>query len=66
MNAQVISDAVWAALAAVVLAVTGSSHLARSRIERPSALLHRMETRRWLYVALVLGWMWLGWHFFAR
>jgi hypothetical protein len=66
MNAQVLSDALWAALAAVALAVAGSSHLAKSRIERPSTLLHRIETHRSLYVALVLGWMWLGWHFFAR
>ena len=66
MTAEVVSDALWAALAALTLALVASTHLPGSRVERLSALLHRVEATRVGYVAAVLGWMWLGWHFFAR
>jgi hypothetical protein len=66
VNAQVVSDAVWAALAAAALALAASAHLAHSRVERLSALVHRLGSHRVTDVAVLLGWMWLGWHFFAR
>lgn len=66
MSAQVFSDALWAALAAAVLAAVAASHLSRPRLERLSVLVRRVEANRAAYVAVLLGWMWLGWHFFAR
>ena len=66
MSAQVFSDALWAALAAAVAAVVAASHLSRPRIERLSVVLRHIEANRAGYVAVLLGWMWLGWHFFAR
>jgi hypothetical protein len=66
VNAQVLSDAVWAALAAVVVAAVAASHLSRLRLERLSVVMRRIEANRAGYVAVLLGWMWLGWHFFAR
>jgi hypothetical protein len=66
MSAQVLSDALWAALAAVVVAAVAASHLSRLRLERLSVVVRRIEANRAGYVAVLLGWMWLGWHFFAR
>jgi uncharacterized protein DUF6186 len=66
VNVQIASDAIWAALGALTLALVASAHLPRSRVERLSGLLHRVEATRVGYAAVVLGWMWLGWHFFAR
>ena len=66
MTTQIVSDATWAALAALTLALVVAAHLPRSRIERLSGLVHRVEAVRVGYVAVMVGWMWLGWHFFAR
>jgi hypothetical protein len=66
VSAQTLSDAVWAALAATVAAALVVSHLPRPPLERLSALVRRAEVNRVGYVGIVLAWMWLGWHFFAR
>ncbi|MHB8219477.1 MAG: DUF6186 family protein [Acidimicrobiales bacterium] len=51
-----------ATLAVAILAVAGR----RGRVARPGALLGPVGAHPTVRVALVLGWMWLGWHFFAR
>jgi hypothetical protein len=66
VTVEVLSDALWAALAALTLGLAASTHLRASRVERLSALVHRVEAKRVGYVVVMLGWMWLGWHFFAR
>ncbi len=50
-----------ATLVVVALAMAG-----RGRIARPSALLLPVSTHPVVRVLVVLGWMWVGWHFFAR
>jgi hypothetical protein len=60
------ADAIWAALAAAVVGlavlsrvrpdtVAGARSVARSAVARPAWRL-----------AVFVGWMWLGWHLFAR
>jgi len=66
VSAQALTDALWALLAAAILAAVIASHLPRSRLLRLSALARRFEVSNPRYLVLVLGWMWLGWHFFAR
>ena len=66
MSAQVLSDALWGALAASVAMAVASSHLPRPPLERLSVLVRRLEANRAGYVAVLVGWMWLGWHCFAR
>ena len=66
MSVEAVSDAVWAALGVLTVTLAAGAHLPRSRLERLSAVLHRIEAARIGYVAVVLGWMWVGWHFFAR
>jgi hypothetical protein len=66
VSAQVLSDALWAGLAACVVAVVLASHLSRFRLERLTTLVRRFEENRAGYIVMLLGWMWVGWHFFAR
>jgi hypothetical protein len=66
MSAQAFSDALWVALAAAVAAAVVVSHLPRPPLERLSTLVRRLGANRFGYVAVIVGWMWLGWHFFAR
>jgi hypothetical protein len=66
VNAQALSDALWAVMAACVVAALVVSHLAGARLERISALVRRIEANRAAYLTLIVSWMWVGWHFFAR
>ncbi len=57
----------WALLFAAGLVLWGLSHSPRgSAVARPSAVLTRLATGPWLRIVLVAGWMWVGWHLFAR
>lgn len=66
-----VTYAVWAlvVLLAVVLWVASWRHwhVGRARVGRPAALLRdAFSGRAWLRVVVVLGWIWLGVHAFAR
>jgi Family of unknown function (DUF6186) len=60
----------WAVLLVAGLVLWGLSHSlrwARGRaVARPSVVLTRLATGPWLRIFLVAGWMWAGWHLFAR
>jgi hypothetical protein len=65
--------AVWAVLGLVGLALWARSHAhthagadAHPAPARPAVLLERLATGPFLRIALVLSWMWAGWHLFAR
>ena len=63
--------AAWALIALAAGALwLGSARawsIGRARIGRPSALLRDMlGGRTWLRVVVVLGWVWVGVHTFAR
>ncbi len=57
---------VWALLGAAALGLWAWSRVGRARVARPSVVLERAATGPVLRVALVLAWMWAGWHLFAR
>ena len=61
-----LSYAVWAALGAAALGLWARSHAPGATNARPSVVLERLATGPLLRVALVLAWMWVGWHLFAR
>ena len=56
----------WVALGVGVLILLGVSLLSTGRIRGPGALVKRIEATTTGRVLLLLGWMWLGWHLFAR
>jgi Family of unknown function (DUF6186) len=61
-----LSYAVWALLGAAALGLWARSHSSRARPARPAVVFERLATGPVLRVALVLVWMWAGWHLFAR
>jgi hypothetical protein len=61
-----ISYAVWAVLGAGVLGLWAWSRRPGSTVARPSVVLGRLATGPVSRVLLVLVWMFLGWHAFAR
>ena len=62
-----LSYAVWALLGlATLAALVPFPYAPGSSLARPAVVLARLATGPFLRVALVLGWMWAGWHLFAR
>jgi hypothetical protein len=57
---------VWAALAALLVGCEVLSLLTRRRFAGLLETTGRLASTPARRVALLLGWMWLGWHFFAR
>ena len=57
---------VWALLGVAFSALVVISHLSGGRFPTLSAAIRRLTARPVGRGLLVLGWMWLGWHAFAR
>lgn len=57
---------VWAVLAGVVAVCVILGIGPRRRVPTVGALIDRGTHRLVWRVLLIVGWMWLGWHFFAR
>ncbi|MGH8995646.1 MAG: DUF6186 family protein [Acidimicrobiales bacterium] len=66
MRVQRADDAIWAVLAVALLVLLALSHLPRPPIARLTAAIRSATTHPVAFVALMLGWAWLGWHSFAR
>ena len=66
MSTRDATLAVWAGLGALVVAAELAALASRGRVPGLGALLDRIGSRRIGQGVLVLGWMWLGWHAFAR
>ena len=58
--------AIWALLGLATFLVGARSRAAGAAPARPALVLRRLATGPILRVLLVLGWMWVGWHLFAR
>lgn len=58
--------AVWALVGVLVVAGVAVTALSRGRFAGPASLVHRITAARGGRVVLVVAWMWLGWHAFAR
>jgi hypothetical protein len=58
--------ACWALVAAVFIGCQVLSVLSRRRFQGAQGLLDGVTSRTWSFALLFVGWMWLGWHFFAR
>ncbi|MHB8318481.1 MAG: DUF6186 family protein [Acidimicrobiales bacterium] len=66
MTSYQVTLAVWATVASLAIATVVISHLARDSVLKVSELMRIVLTNRYLRTFVILGWMWLGWHLFAR
>ena len=67
MSWRAATVAVWAALAAAVLLIALAAHASTTgHVPRLGAVVARWNARGARRALLLLGWMWLGWHAFAR
>jgi hypothetical protein len=66
VSVSTISYIVWAAIAAVALLLWWLSYLRPAAVAHPSAVVGRLATHPVARVILAVGFMWLGWHLFAR
>lgn len=65
MTAQVFL-AVWAALALALVGCEAAALMSHDRERGFVALLSSLTASRRGTIIAVVGWMWLGWHLFAR
>lgn len=56
----------WSLLALLFLGSEMASALSGGRIVGLLGLMARLTRRNVVFVVFFLGWMWVGWHFFAR
>jgi hypothetical protein len=66
VNASALSYAVWALLGAGAIGLWWAAATGRGAVARPAAVVGRLATGPLSRVVLVLGFMWAGWHLFAR
>lgn len=59
------ADLVWWALAAALCGLEVAARLG-ARVPRIGEVFSALVARRGLRAAVLAGWIWLGWHFFAR
>jgi hypothetical protein len=57
---------VWGALGLITLACQFAVSMSKGRLPSLLAVVRRLTSFRLGRWILVLGWMWLGWHSFAR
>jgi len=58
--------AAWAVLGVAAVGLQAAAARWRGRVPGMGTLVARVTERRWAAVVLILAWMWLGWHAFAR
>lgn len=70
MTWAIATYVVWAVVAGAALllwwATASGRTMAGRRVARPGALVRGLVRRPLLRAVVVVGWMWVGWHLFAR
>jgi hypothetical protein len=66
MSVSTLSYVVWAAIGVAALALWWWSVIRPGAVAAPGEVVGRLVANPVLRVVLVLGFMWLGWHLFAR
>ncbi|MHB1584628.1 MAG: hypothetical protein ACYCU7_10705 [Acidimicrobiales bacterium] len=65
MSRQVLLGC-WAAIAVGVVACEVAARATGGRVRRLVGLMATLTRRDRVLAAAFVGWMWVGWHFFAR
>jgi hypothetical protein len=66
MSVSTVSYIVWAALGVVALLLWWLSYVRPTAAAHPAQVVGKLATLPVIRVILVLGFMWLAWHLFAR
>jgi hypothetical protein len=66
MSVSTVSYIVWAAIGVLGLLLWWLSYLRPAAVAHPGDVVGRLATHPVVRVLLVLSFMWLGWHLFAR
>jgi hypothetical protein len=66
VSSRDVTYVVWAVLGAVVVATQVAAVTGIGRLPGVAAVTGRAAAGRVARSVLVVGWMWLGWHAFAR
>ena len=66
MSISTVSYVVWGAIGALVALLWWLSYLRPSAVAHPAEVVGKVATHPLGRVVLVVGFMWLGWHLFAR
>jgi hypothetical protein len=66
MSSRTITFVVWALLAATAVGLWLLATFGRSDISRPGPLTLKVFSPVVRRCLLLVAWMWLGWHLFAR
>jgi hypothetical protein len=66
VSVSTVSYVGWAAIGVLALALWWLSYLRPTAVAHPSDVVGRLATHPVVRVLLVLGFMWFGWHLFAR
>jgi hypothetical protein len=66
VTTSTISYVIWGVLLAAALLLWWLSYRRPDSVARPAVVVSALVTHPVLRVCLVLGWMFLGWHLFAR
>ena len=66
MTWRAVTLAVWGCLGAVLVAGAVVAHTSKGRWPDAGALFRLLTASALGRLAVIAGWMWLGWHVFAR
>jgi predicted cation transporter len=66
MSVSTLSYVIWAVIGAAALGLWGLSYLRPTALAHPADVVGKLATHPVGRVVLVLGFLWLGWHLFAR
>jgi hypothetical protein len=66
MSSSTVSYVVWVLILAYALGLWGLSYLRPGAAAHPAQVVGKLATNPVARVVLVVGFMWLGWHTFAR
>lgn len=66
MSGSTLSYLLWTLIGACALVLWGLSYLRPGAVAHPAEVVGRLVTHPVARVVLVVGFMWLGWHTFAR